>query len=243
VKPWERVWFHSGAAGLALWGVWQNKQIWSLELDLSEALEEARRLNPGLDLTSDTADLYEGRARRAQDDLVEGRVGALRQGLDLFLAEGMGRRAQVGNDLVPRLVQPANHGDVAELGDVRRVFGRRAGVGQIVRLRHSRAATSQGDGQNHRPINSAIQFFLLKMFHKVQSVATATRRAQKFQLMEKLPDETIRPEPIELRNGAESGRRAALRQIFNGRAENGKFGLGRRLNGNGRSNGRNVNGR
>ena len=34
------------------------------------------------------------------------------------LAEGMGRRAQVGNDLVPRLVQLADDGDVAQLGDI-----------------------------------------------------------------------------------------------------------------------------
>ena len=58
-------------------------------------------------------------ARRTQDDLVKRRIGALRQGVYLFLAESMRRRAQVGNDLIPCLVQFANDGDITQLGDIR----------------------------------------------------------------------------------------------------------------------------
>ena len=55
----------------------------------------------------------------AQDHLIHRRVAALRQSGDLILVDCVGRCAQIRHDLISRLVQFANDGDIAQLGDIR----------------------------------------------------------------------------------------------------------------------------
>ena len=83
-----------------------------------------------------------------------------RWGRDLILADGEGRGPEVGNDLVPPLIQLADDGDVSQF---RHIGGTRGTTGQdragIICLRLRLAAAGQRCQRDHGPIDTEIRFF------------------------------------------------------------------------------------